>query len=204
MSFKTHFPFIYQPGDVTLRPLLLLHGTGGDETSLLDVAKAVDQRRAVLAPRGLVPENGMNRYFRRFAEGVLDEYDVRFRAEELGIFVNNGCAAYGLQSPIAVGYSNGANIAAAILFLHPKVLNAAVLLRSMAPLNELPQADLSEKSVLLLSGEKDQMITAAGTKTLTDALGRSHAKLTHNWLPVGHGIVQTDITAITEFLRTQL
>jgi phospholipase/carboxylesterase len=203
MALKTHFNFIHQHGDPSLRPLLLLHGTGGDEQSLLDIAKMVDPRRALLSPRGLVLENGMNRYFRRFAEGVLDEDDVRFRAGELSGFITDACSVYGLQSPIALGYSNGANIAAAILFLHPHVLSSAILLRSMAPLGQLPEADLSEKSVLLITGEQDQMITKDGTKLLTDALQHSKAKLTHKWLQAGHGIVQADIELITEFLRTE-
>jgi phospholipase/carboxylesterase len=204
MNLKTHFPFIHQAGDSALRPLLLLHGTGGDENSLLDIAKMVDPRRSILSPRGLVDENGMNRFFRRFAEGVLDEDDVRFRAGELSSFITDACAAYKLQAPIALGYSNGANIAAAILFLNPSILNTAILMRAMAPLTELPRVDLSDKRVLLLTGEQDQMITAAGTKKLTDALHQANAKLTHNWLPTGHGIVPSDIAAITAFLKTEI
>ena len=203
MSFKTPFTFIHQPGEEALRPLLLLHGTGGDEHALLDLAKAVAPNRAILAPRGLVSENGMNRYFRRFAEGLLDEDDVRFRAAELSTFITEACANYGLQSPIALGYSNGANIAAAILVLHPSILSAAVLLRSMAPFRDMPISDLAQKPVLLLTGEQDTMITAAGTENLATALRKSGAKLTHKWVPTGHGLVKTDITATTEFLNTE-
>jgi phospholipase/carboxylesterase len=204
MSLKTHFTFIHQQGDPNLRPLLLLHGTGGDEASLLDIAKMVDPRRAILSPRGLVNENGANRFFRRFAEGVLDEDDVRFRAKELTTFIQDACAEYELQPPIALGYSNGANIAAAILVLHPSVLSGAILLRAMAPLTELPKVDLAGKPILVMTGSQDQMIALPSAQRLGEALRSAKANLTHITIPTGHGIVPADIKAMADFLKTEV
>ena len=116
------------------RPLLLLHGTGGDENDLLALGRMVAPGAALLSPRGKVLENGMPRFFRRLAEGVFDEDDVRKRAHELADFIEAACRHYGIAAPVALGYSNGANIAAAILLLRPAVLAGAVLLRTMVPL----------------------------------------------------------------------
>src|SRR6187397_432273 len=117
-------------------PLLLLHGTGGDESDLLPLGEALAPGAAVLSPRGNVLENGMPRFFRRLAEGVFDEEDVIRRAHELADFVGAAAARHGFDPKrvIAVGYSNGANIAAAILLLRPGALAGAVLFRAMVPL----------------------------------------------------------------------
>src|SRR5918997_4917090 len=133
-------------------PILLLHGTGGDENDLLPLGQAVAPGAALLSPRGRVLEGGMPRFFRRLAEGVFDEEDVRRRAHELADFVQNARDAYGLDTPIALGFSNGANIAAAVLQLRPEVLAGAVLLRAMVPLKNVPNANLDGKPVLILSG----------------------------------------------------
>src|SRR6516162_6371795 len=115
-------------------PILLLHGTGGDENDLLPLGRLVAPGAALLSPRGKVLEGGMPRFFRRLTEGVFDEEDVRRRALELSDFVAEARAAYGIAAPFALGYSNGANIAAAVLPLRPDVLAGAILLRAMVPL----------------------------------------------------------------------
>src|SRR5580700_10011226 len=117
------------------RPLLLLHGTGGDENDLVSLARMIAPTAPLLSPRGKVLENGMPRFFRRLAEGVFDEDDVRRRAQELAEFVEEARARYGISSPIALGYSNGANVAAAMLLIRPEALAGAILLRAMAPLS---------------------------------------------------------------------
>src|SRR5215207_10191892 len=114
-------------------PILLLHGTGGNENDLLPFGHAVAPGSALLSPRGKVTEAGMPRFFRRPKEGIFDEEDVRRRANELADFVEQSRDSYGLNAPIAVGFSNGANIAAAVLQLRPEVLTGAVLLRAMVP-----------------------------------------------------------------------
>src|SRR5271167_3951889 len=125
--------------------LLLLHGTGGDEADLLPLGRAIAPGAALLAPRGKVLENGMPRFFRRLREGVFDEDDVRRRALELGDFVAEARRAYELPALLAVGFSNGANIATALLFMRPEALEGAILIRAMVPLRDPPQADLSGK-----------------------------------------------------------
>ena len=149
LSFIHRFEPGARPG---APPILLLHGTGGDENDLLPLGRATAPGSPLLAPRGKVLENGMPRFFRRLAEGVFDQEDVRRRAHELADFVAEARQAYGLPAPLAVGYSNGANIAAALLLLRPEALAGAALLRPMVPLGAPPPADLTGKPVLLLSG----------------------------------------------------
>ncbi len=144
MSFQTDFHHVYRPGTASGRPLLLLHGTGGNEHDLLDLADAVAPGRTVISPRGKVLEHGMPRFFRRLAEGVFDEPDLRQRSGELAAFVTGITAHHGLAAPIALGFSNGANIAAALLTLHPGVLGGAILLRAMAPLKQMPAFSLPD------------------------------------------------------------
>ena len=135
-----------------LPPVLLLHGTGGDETDLLPLGREIAPHAALLSPRGNVLEGDMPRFFRRYREGLFDEDDVRRRANELAISSPRRAARIGLAEPVALGYSNGANIAAAVLLLHPKTLAGAILLRATTPLVEPPRPDLSGIPVLILSG----------------------------------------------------
>ena len=128
---------------------------------LLPLGKALAPDRSLLSPRGKVLENGMPRFFRRLAEGVFDEQDVIKRAHELADFIVEAGKAYKLAKPIAVGFSNGANIAAAILLLRPEALSGAILLRAMVPLAKPPQAELAQKPVLIISGASDPIIPAS-------------------------------------------
>jgi phospholipase/carboxylesterase len=196
------FSFIHRfgPGTSTAAPLLLLHGTGGDETDLLPLGKALAPDRALLSPRGKVLENGMPRFFRRLAEGVFDEQDVIKRAHELADFVVEAGKAYKLEKPIAVGFSNGANIAAAILLLRPEALSGAILLRAMVPLAEPPQAELAQKPVLIVSGASDPIIPASNANLLVTMLKNAHADVQHVTLPTGHNLTQNDVTIATKWL----
>ena len=182
-------------------PLLLLHGTGGDESDLLPLGRMVAPSAALLSPRGPVVENGMPRFFRRFAEGVFDEADVRRRADELADFVLAAREAYGLPAPVALGFSNGANIAAAVLLLRPEVLAGAVLLRAMMPLSEPPAARLDGKPVLILSGEADPVVPAANAATLARTLSERGADVQHRQLPAGHGLSQADVRLTFDWLE---
>jgi phospholipase/carboxylesterase len=203
MEFQTPFHHVFRPGDAGKRPLLLLHGTGGNEHDLLGLADTVAPGRAVLSPRGRVLENGMPRFFRRFAEGRFDEDDVRLRAAELADFVAGATSAHGVKAPIALGFSNGANIAAALLAIHPSALAGAILLRAMAPFKSMPTAELGNKPVLLLSGSVDTMIPKAESDRLAHWLLDNGASLTHKTWATGHGLVQQDIDATTAFLSQQ-
>ena len=200
MTFETSFKHLYKPGDASLPPLLLLHGTGGNEHDLIGLGEAVAPGRALLSPRGQVLENGMPRFFRRFAEGLLDEDDIRKRGAELAGFITDARQAYGLAAPVALGYSNGANIAAALLLLYPDIFAGAVLLRAMAPFKQLPAVTLPATRVLLLSGQNDQMIPLTEASRLAVHLQKSGAILEHKSFPTGHGLTQPDLTEITRFL----
>lgn len=195
----------FEPAADALRPpLLLLHGTGGDENDLIDLGRMVAPGAALLSPRGKVLEGGSLRFFRRLAEGVFDENDVRKRANELADFIGEARLTYGLPAPVALGFSNGANIAAAMLLLRPEVLSGAVLLRAMVPLSKPPAADLKGKPVLILSGSMDQMIPAANAESLARLLAKSGAEVQHRTLPTGHGLSQADVTIAREFLQKQI
>lgn len=175
-------------------PLLLLHGTGGDENDLLGLGKMISPGSALLSPRGRVLEHGMPRFFRRLAEGVFDEDDVRRRARELGEFVAEARKQYGIAAPVAVGFSNGANIAAALLLLRPEVLSGAILLRAMVPLSDPPSARLDGKPVLLLSGQADPIVPASSSARLAALLSQAGASVSHKILPAGHQLSQADVT----------
>jgi phospholipase/carboxylesterase len=181
-------------------PLLLLHGTGGDENDLLPLGRMISPGSALLSPRGKVLEGGMPRFFRRLAEGVFDEADVRCRADELADFVAEARKAYGLATPIAVGFSNGANIAAAVLTLRPEALAGAVLLRAMVPLADASAGDLRGKGVLLLSGAADPIVPADNAARLAAILKDAGATVDHRLLPVGHGLSQADVTLAKAWL----
>jgi phospholipase/carboxylesterase len=198
----TELSFIhrYEPGtDPKRPPLLLLHGTGGDENDLLGLGRMISPGSALLSPRGRILENGMPRFFRRLAEGVFDEEDVRFRANELADFVGEARSAYGLEAPVAVGFSNGANIAAAMLLLRPEALAGAALLRAMVPLSDAPQADLAGKRVLMISGAMDPIIPADNAKRLAASLSASGADVQHQMLPAGHNLSQTDLSLLVKW-----
>ncbi len=183
-----------------LPPLLLLHGTGGDENDLVPLGEQLLPGAALLSPRGKVLENGMPRFFRRLAEGVFDLEDLKARTAELASFIAAARKAYGLAAPVAVGFSNGANIAASLLLSQPDALAGAVLLRAMLPFEPQPQPDLAGKPVLLLSGSSDQMISAASSKRLVEVLQAAGAELVYKSLPTGHGLTQNDLTIAANWL----
>lgn len=201
MTAKSPFNYRFEAGTRPgAPPLLLLHGTGGDENDLLQLGATISPGSALLSPRGRVLENGMPRFFRRFAEGKFDEEDVRYRAGELGDFVTYARDRYGIGAPIAVGFSNGANIAAAILLMEPRSLAGAILLRAMVPLSDPPEADLGGKRVLLLSGRHDPIVPADNAQRLAAMLSRAGGKIDHQILPAGHQLTQTDIALATTWM----
>ena len=201
MTQELSFIHRFEPGTSTAAPLLLLHGTGGDETGLLPLGKTMAPDRSLLSPRGKVLENGMPRFFRRLAEGIFDEQDVIKRAHELADFIIEAGAAYKLTKPIAVGFSNGANIAAAVMLLRPEVLSGAILLRAMVPLAKPPQADLAQKRVLIISGASDPIIPASNAALLATMLHNAHADVQHETLPTGHNLTQNDVSLASKWLN---
>lgn len=201
MTAKSPFTYRFEAGaQAEAPPLLLLHGTGGDENDLLQLGQMMSSGSALLSPRGRVLENGMPRFFRRFSEGRFDEEDVRYRAVELGDFVSYARDRYGIGAPIAVGFSNGANIAAALLLTRPETLAGAVLLRAMVPLSDPPAVDLDGKPVLILSGRQDPIVPADNARRLSTILSKAGAKVGHQILPTGHQLSQTDIALARTWL----
>ena len=185
--------------------LLLLHGTGGNEDDLLSLGRELSPQSALLSPRGKVLEHGMPRFFRRLAEGVFDEADLILRAGELAAFVLAAAAQYGLDAKrvVAVGYSNGANIAAGVLLLHPGVLAGAVLFRAMVPLAPKTPPTLGGTKVLIESGRTDSMIPAASAEELAGMLREAGAEVTQQWTPGGHSLTAPEIDEARAWLARE-
>ncbi|GAB4448034.1 MAG: VOC family protein [Chloroflexi bacterium OHK40] len=198
------FTHVYEPALTPGAPtLLLLHGTGGNEYDLLDLGRTLFPGAALLSPRGQVLENGMPRFFRRLAEGVFDLDDLRRRTDDLAGFVAAASAHYGFdpERVIAVGYSNGANIAASLLLLRPAVLAGAVLFHAMVPLEPSAMPDLHGVPVFLGAGRTDPLIPPQQTERLADLLAGAGAGVTLHWEPGGHGLSQAEIRAAAAWLR---
>jgi len=209
MTARESLGFIHRfiPAPETDAPLtlLLLHGTGGDEMDLLSVGRQLAPAAALLSPRGKVLENGMPRFFRRLAEGVFDLEDLRARTHELADFVEAAARTYHLASDriFAVGFSNGANIAASMLFLRPQVLAGAVLFRAMVPLVPDPVPDLQEQPVFLAAGRQDPVVSPDETERLRRLLIQTGADVTLHWEVAGHRLTPRDIDAARGWLQVR-
>jgi phospholipase/carboxylesterase/glyoxalase family protein len=186
--------------------LLLLHGTGGSEDDLVPLADRLLPGAGVLSPRGQVVERGMPRFFRRLAEGVFDLEDLRRRTADLADFVRESAAHYGFDAGrvVAVGFSNGANIASSLLLLAPGTLAGAVLFRGMVPIEPSPLPTLPATPVYLSNGRTDGLVSAAETERLVDLLGRAGAHVTLAWQPGGHGLTPADLDGAARWLRTAI
>lgn len=182
--------------------LLLLHGTGGTERDLLELGGLVAPGLRLIGVRGQVLEAGMPRFFRRLAEGVFDEADIVTRAADLAAFVAAAAESYGFDAGkvVALGYSNGANIAAALMLLHPRTLSAAALLRTMIPLVPPVLPALHGTSVLMAQGAADPIIPRANAERLAALLTEAGADVTLHWEPAGHGLTQADVDLTTRWM----
>jgi phospholipase/carboxylesterase len=186
------------------RPLLILHGTGGNEDDLIALGRMVAPEASLLSPRGKVLEQGMPRFFRRLAEGVFDEEDVRARAHELADFIEAARNEYGIGVPIALGYSNGANIAAAVMLLRPEALAGAILLRAMVALSDPPTSSaLAGKAALIVSGARDPIAPPTKAARLKTMLEQAGAYVDHHILAGGHELSQGDVALSREWLKTR-
>ena len=184
------------------RTLLLLHGTGGNERDLIPLGRDIDPDASLLSPRGKTLENGRPRFFRRLAEGVFDLDDLRTRTNELADFVISASDHYKIDNKqiVAVGYSNGANIAASMLLLRPEVLSAALLFRAMVPLVPEKQPDLSSKSIFISAGSFDPIIPASNTNDLVELLRSAGADVTIRFFQSGHELTSADVDAARNWL----
>ncbi len=194
----------FEAGVGSGRVLLLLHGTGGTEEDLLGIGRSLDADAALLSPRGRVLENGMPRWFRRLAEGVFDEEDLLRRAGELADFVGWTRVEYGLgdRPIVAVGYSNGANVASALMFLRPGVLAGGILLRGMVPFACQEKPDLTGTRVLLLEGESDSLVPRAEGERLTAMLRDAGAQAEIHWTAGGHELHSEDFEVAGLWLKS--
>jgi len=202
MSGTGDFIHKFVPGN-SERTLILLHGTGGTESDLIDLGRALDPEAALLSPRGKVLENGMPRFFRRLAEGVFDEQDLVFRTHELADFIQVAAQQYGFsqKQAVAVGYSNGANIAGSILLLRPDTFQGAALLRPMVPLIPENLPELKGAPVLVAAGNFDPIIPVENARELVTLLRRSGADVTAFFENASHGLTETTVLTAQRWLK---
>lgn len=202
MKLPSGYIHEFVPG-TSSRTLLLLHGTGGDERDLIPLGRKLDASAALLSPRGKILENGMPRFFRRLAEGVFDVKDLIHRTNELADFVTAAAEHYGfaIDELAAAGYSNGANIAAAMLLLRPEILSIAILFRAMVPLNLDRVPDLTSARVWIGAGDRDPIIPVAETEGLVELLREAGANVTIHFANAAHGLTNEDIESARHWLR---
>jgi predicted esterase len=199
------FVHVYEsPAHPAAPTLVLLHGTGGSERDLLPLGRALAPEAGLLSPRGQVLERGQARFFRRLAEGVFDLDDLRARAAEVAAFVRAASKHYRFDPSrlAAAGFSNGANMAAALLLLAPDLLGAAVLFRAMVPLVPQPPPAIPGTPVLLASGRTDPMVSLDEAERLAALLARAGAAVTHRWEPAGHELTGGDVEAAHAWLAS--
>jgi predicted esterase len=198
---ETEFVHEFVPGK-SKRTLLLLHGTGGNERDLISLGRDLDPDASLLSPRGKVLENGMPRFFRRLAEGVFDLEDLRKRTHELADFVIDAAKHYKIDNKkiVAVGYSNGANIAASMLLLRPEILSAAILFRAMVPLTPETRPNLNSKHIWIGAGAHDPITPASNTQELVEMLRSSGADVTIRFFQSGHELTSDDVDLAREYL----
>lgn len=204
MSADLGFVHVFKPAQTAGAPtLLLLHGTGGDEHDMVPLA-GLAPGAAVLSPRGKVLEQGMPRFFRRLAEGVFDVEDLKQRAEELADFVAAAAAHYRFDAArvIAMGFSNGANIASAVMLLRPGVLKGSVLFRAMVPLEPEPLPRLAGTKVLISNGRMDPLVSEEETNRLARLLQRAGAGVEVHWQPAGHQLMPSDFAVAKTWLQS--
>lgn len=196
----TDYQYREGPGSDAAAPLFVVfHGTGGDENQFFDLAGQLLPGARIVAPRGNVSEGGALRYFRRTGEGVYDMDDLRLRVGQMEAFVNARKAEGKPAKVIGLGYSNGANILAAVQFAAPGLFHATVLMHPLIPFAP-PEADFAGGKVLITAGQRDPMASAAATQGLHDYFASHGAQTTLFWHPGGHELRQEELQASQSFL----
>ncbi|RVT82142.1 alpha/beta hydrolase [Rhodobacteraceae bacterium CCMM004] len=180
--------------------VLTFHGTGGDETQFHGAAQAFLPGAHVVSPRGDVSEMGANRFFSRTGEGVYDMEDLARRTEAMAEFIAAERARTGAARVIGMGYSNGANILASVVFVRPELVDWLVLMHPLIPWVPDPQPGLAEHRVLITAGERDPICPAPMTQALADWFAAQMADVTVAWHPGGHEIPQSEVQAVRDFL----
>jgi predicted esterase len=194
--------YVFEAGEGAGPVLLLLHGTGGNERDLVPLARLVAPNAPIVSPRGNVLENGMPRFFRRLAEGVFDLADLAERTAQLAQFIRAVGERHDFapERLVALGFSNGANIAASAMLAEPATLRRGILLRAMVPFQPKTPPDLSESSALLCAGRSDPIIRPENTERLAEMMRGAGARVDLRWLDAGHALVQGDVNAASEYL----
>lgn len=198
---------IFKEGSDNTKPtLLLLHGTGGTEQDLLPLAERIDPTASVLSVRGNVLENGMPRFFKRLAEGVFDEEDLIFRTKELNEFLDEAAEKYGIDrnNIIAVGYSNGANIAGSLLFHYQNALKGAILHHPMVPRRGIELPSLKETQIFISAGHNDPICPSQESVDLENLLSKAGADVHVHWENNGHQLTLTEVQAAGEWYQKRL
>ena len=179
--------------------IFLFHGTGGDENQFFDLAGQLLPGAKRVAPRGDVSEHGALRYFRRTGEGVYDMDDLARRTEAMAGFVRDQIGEARPARVLGLGYSNGANILASVMFAAPDLFDTAVLMHPLIPFAP-PSADFSGRQVLVTAGRHDPIAPASATQALADYFSSNKAETTLAWHEGGHEIRQDELVAIQQFV----
>lgn len=190
-----------ETGGVPGAPLVFtFHGTGGDEHQFHDFPRQVLQGAHVISPRGDISEHGALRYFRRKAEGVYDMDDLWTRTAAMTEFVEAAKARVGAQRVVGMGYSNGANILAAVVMRAPHLFTDLAFLHPLIPWDPAPQPGLQGARVLITAGERDPICPAPLTRSFESWMVAQGAEVDTLWHPGGHEIAQSEALALADFL----
>lgn len=203
---RSEMKHIFKKGKNPNKPiLLLLHGTGGNEFDLLPLAEQIDREASLLSVRGNVLENGMPRFFKRLAEGVFDEEDLILRTKELNEFLDEASVKYDFDRNqiVAVGYSNGANIAASLLFHYQDALKGAILHHPMVPKRGVELPDLSGKFVFIAAGTNDPICSSSESLELQELLEKANAQVELHWENRGHQLTASEVEAAGKWYSTR-
>lgn len=201
------YQYIYQASEQPDAPtLFLLHGTGGSETDLLKIAELIDSQANILAVRGNEPENGMNRFFKRHAEGLFDIDNLKMHTEEMYKFLDAAAEKEGFNRNkiVAIGYSNGANIAASLLFSYNNPLMGAILLHPMVPFRDAKMPNLAQTPVFIGAGSNDPLCSVNESKELEQLLAMGNCQVTLHWEAAGHSLTQAELTASAKWYQEHM
>jgi predicted esterase len=195
----------FVPGEESADTLLVLHGTGGNESDLIGIGQAIAPGAAILSPRGNVLENGAPRFFKRIAEGVFEPKEVRTRAEELARFIRAAAVTYRLDPSriFAFGYSNGANIASTVMLIEPGAIQGSILFRPMLVYEPPDKPDLSGSSIFISAGRLDPIVPTASVEQLAEIFRSGNADVTLKWQISGHNLVPSEVREAAEWFALQ-
>lgn len=200
-----NYEHIYKPGEPGHPTFLVLHGTGGTEKDLVPLANYIDSKAGIISVRGDVSENGMNRFFRRLSEGIFDKQDLEKRTHALYNFLQSASENYRFDKTnvIALGYSNGANIAASMLYFYEDALKGAILHHPMTPFEEREMKTSDALPVFIGAGNNDPICPPENTRLLISQLESAGSNVTTEWGNAGHSLTQNELDAAKDWYNNQ-